>query len=169
MYYDATEIMKVEYKTFDNTYLNASYIWLTDPEINNLLGAGVISKDGQKKWFQSLDNRMDYMIWGVEYNNKPIGAVGIKNIESNKGEYFGYIGEKAFWGKGIGHDMVSFIMKQAKKRSLYELYLQVKSCNLRAIRLYEKMGFKRILDNNNKLSCYNDMLLYHLILCDKNA
>ena len=133
--------MEICFVTFDNKYLEKSYEWLTDPEINRLTDAGAISRSKQKIWFDNLKIRRDYLIWGVAHNGNPVGTVGIKNINGISGEYFGYIGEKEFWGKGIGKKMLSFAILECKKREIRRIILRVRNDNERAIRLYRKFGF----------------------------
>ena len=68
----------------------------------------------------------------------------IFSLENKKAEYFGYIGEKEMWGRGIGKKMVGYILIYAKEAGLKEVYLHVAEDNERAIQLYQKMGFEMI-------------------------
>ena len=88
---------------FDKTFFDLSKEWLSDSETNALTAAGEMPSDEQRLlWFDSLPQRSDYLIWGVQYEGKPIGACGLKYVTQNNAEYWGYIGEKALWGKGLG-------------------------------------------------------------------
>lgn len=101
------------------------------------------TKESQNNWFYSLKQRTDYLIWGVEFESKPIGTFGLKNIDYNSksAEYFGYIGEKEYWSKGIGKVMIEYIIKKAMENNLNKIYLKVLKYNERAIKLYLKNGF----------------------------
>lgn len=136
--------MNIQFIEYNSDYLEYSWIWLNDSEIKTLVLASEITKEGQRQWFEKLKLRDDYFVWGIKTDNVPIGVVGIKNIDiRNKvGEYFGYIGDKRYWGKGIGSNMIEHIIEFAKTRQLSELYLKVSRTNTRAIHLYEKKGFK---------------------------
>lgn len=136
--------MDIEFVKFDRVYLEISYTWLKDPEISKMIDAPTVTKKGQEDWYGSLPFRKDYYIWGIKKDGQPIGAVGLKNIDYEKGsgEYFGYIGEKQFWGMGIGTKMLVFIKGKAEELGLRSLDLKVNPSNLRAIHLYQKFGFK---------------------------
>lgn len=85
---------------------------------------------------------MDYKIWGVAYNHIPVGVCGLKNINEQQAEYWGYIGEMDYWGKGIGSKMMEFMEEKARDLKLKTLVLKVAATNKRAIRLYEKAKFQ---------------------------
>lgn len=51
---------------------------------------------------------------------------------------------KAHWNKGVGSQLLCRAMEFAKENVFAFLDLQVRSDNLRAIRLYEKHGFQKI-------------------------
>lgn len=126
---------------YDISYLKKSGHWLSDPVIAELTMARSFTEKEQMDFYLSLATRKDYIIKGVEYLNQPIGAVGIKNINSAKGEYWGYIGEKQYWGKKLGGEMIRLISNVAKENSISYLYLYVHEMNLRAINLYKRQGF----------------------------
>lgn len=138
--------MNMEYKNliFDNyseLFLEKSWDWLNDDEIKKLTLTPDFTKKEQKVFFDSLPHRKDYYIKGITYNEKPIGACGLKKITSTSAEYWGYIGEKEYWGKKLGGEIIDFLMDVAKKMGLENIYLHVSEQNERAIRLYKKKGF----------------------------
>ncbi len=53
---------------------------------------------------------------------------------------FGILEE--FRGKGFGEALITYMLNQAKKLGLKEVYIKVKSDNTKAVNLYEKIGFK---------------------------
>lgn len=135
----------IELKPFIESHLELTYKWLRDPEIKAMTASAEFSKFEQKKWFDSLPAKLDYKIHIVTMNDLPIGVCGIKNIEENSGEYWGYIGEKENWGKGIGKIILREIEKKARELNLASLYLFVKNLeNHRAINLYHSCGYKVI-------------------------
>ncbi|QFS45351.1 GNAT family N-acetyltransferase [Nostoc sphaeroides] len=127
--------------TFDKTFLEHSWVWLQDEEIRDLTMTPNFSKEQQINWFNSLKQRYDYLIWGIQFQGNPVGAFGIKNIRSNSGEYWGYIGNKSYWGKGIGKWMINTSIEYASKNDIECLYLRTNYQNTRAINLYLKTGF----------------------------
>lgn len=141
----------ISFVEFDTIFFRYSRKWLLDREIQRLTMSKLSSEMEALKWFYSLSDRMDYKIWGIQYDNQAVGVCGIKHIESEKGEYWGYIGEKAYWGKGIGSSMVDFVETNARQLNLKQLYLCVLEDNLRALNLYQRKGFKRTNQEKNTL------------------
>ena len=129
---------------YNEVYLEKSWEWLKDPEIRSLTLAAEFSREDQIKFFKNLPGRKDYWIKGVAEGTTPVGAVGLKNIDPEKGnaEYWGYVGDKDYWGKGIGKFMLQEAILHALELKLQSIYLRVASYNQRAITLYKKAGFK---------------------------
>ena len=128
-----------------------SYRWLSDPEIAYLTNTPPLTKEIQQRFFKSLSSRNNYHIWVVLLDLRPIGCFGIKNILGQSGEYWGFIGEKDFWGRGIGRIIVNQAVVEAKNLGLAELTLEVIKSNTRAFSLYMKCGF-------NETSCSRDKI-----------
>lgn len=143
---------KIDFVEYDMKFLEKSWCWLNDPEIKELTLTPSFTKEQQLSFFESLPRRKDYKIWGVLYNDERIGVVGLKNISEYTAEYFGYIGEKRHWNKGLSSDVFQKLFGLAKKHKLKELFLFVSSNNPRAIKAYKKNGFKieesRSINNN---------------------
>ena len=57
---------------------------------------------------------------------------------------FGISGKRAWWGSGAASAMMEAILAFAKENDFEQLDLEVRSDNVRAIRLYEKYGFHRL-------------------------
>lgn len=134
---------------FDKLYLDKSYIWLNDAEIQALIGGPtVVTHEGQESWFTLIQNDPTYQIWGIECDGIKIGACGIKHIDNEKriGEYWGYIGEKKYWGNK-GHLILVKVYQKAHELGLEKLILNVLKSNIRAIRLYENEGFEYYLES----------------------
>ncbi len=127
-------------------FLKKSWIWLSDPEIKALTLTPDFTEEDQLNFFNSLPGRKNYWIKGILENDMPIGVIGLKNIDipEKSAEYWGYIGEKEFWGKGIGKFMMNQAFKKAKDLGLKKLFLKVSNQNIRAKNLYVKMDFKII-------------------------
>lgn len=138
---------------FNEQYLKRSYDWLNDPEIRKLTDGPVsVSREEQEKWYEFIQNDATYKIWGIERGGEPIGACGIKHInyEKHSGEYWGYIGEKQYWG-GNGHQLMNLIYSKAKELHLNELCLFVLKTNSRAKRLYISEGFIIEYENEDRV------------------
>ncbi len=141
----------VSFGIFDRNVFDLSKKWLSDSEMKQWIMATDITNDERENWFLSLNGRKDYLIESVLYDNKAIGAVGLKHInrEQKVAEYFGYIGEKSYLGLGIGKHMISHVNDIVNALSLKMLYLRVCADNLRAYNLYLKNGYIDLLTISN--------------------
>lgn len=126
---------------YDRTFLDLSWKWLNDPEIRELTDTGLLTKQRQEEWFLSLTLSEDHKAWGIIYDNVRIGVAGLKNIENERAEYFGYIGERAFWGKGLSKQILDCVFEYARLRKIKMIWLRVLKMNTRAILSYHKYGF----------------------------
>ncbi len=151
----------IDFIFYDSQLLKKSWVWLNDIEIKRLTNTPDFTQDEQKKWFLSLKHKSDYFIKGVKYNETIIGVVGLKNITRISGEYWGYIGEKEYWGKGIGKKMILYIINIAKEKKLKTVYLKVIPSNKRAINLYEKTGFVLNKEKSTLESLYMEYVLMY--------
>lgn len=131
----------IEFVPYDASFLPLSRAWLGDPEIKALTMTPDFSQQAQADWFAGLPERRDYLIWGVRFAGQPVGACGLKGIADGAGEYWGYIGEKSCWGRGVGTGMVGFVEARAREAGLQRLWLRVWERNARARGLYERLGF----------------------------
>jgi len=139
----------LEIGAFTRDFLDFSYTWLCDSEIKTLTMSNVFSNEDQITWFESLPNKKDYLIFGMKYDSIPIGVCGLKNITDSDCEFWGYIGEKEYWGKGLGKQMLSSMIKEASDRDIKTVILKVLKTNQRAINLYANFGFSIIKTGDN--------------------
>jgi RimJ/RimL family protein N-acetyltransferase len=100
------------------------------------------TREEQLRWFARLQEMKDYRIWGVSLDEVLIGAAGLKKLTKEDGEYWGYIGEPRYWGLGLGRQIVSFVLDQARTLKLKKVFLHVHRDNLRALALYTSAGFQ---------------------------
>lgn len=143
-YSEFLTMKKVRFVDYEKKFLDLSWHWLRDPEIKKLTMTPDFTKEEQLTFFSQLSERKDYIIKGIQYEGVPIGACGLKAINSFSGEYWGYIGEKEYWGKGIGKIIMDFVINQGRELRLEKIWLKVDSSNKRAIRSYEYYGFELI-------------------------
>lgn len=138
------ENSKLKFVEYDFEFLELSWDWLNDPEIREMTMTSDFTKVEQLDFFEKLPFRDNYKIWGVQYRDEKIGVIGLKNISEFDMEYFGYIGVKKYWGKGISSEIFKFINNYAKKIILSEIYLYVSITNHLAVNAYKKNGFSII-------------------------
>jgi RimJ/RimL family protein N-acetyltransferase len=140
---------------FSIEFLEKSRNWLRDPEIKTLTLTESFSDLEQNEWFDSLSSLNDYYIKGFKINGEPAGAFGLKHIRNKTAEYWGYIGEKKYWGEGYGKLFLSYAIDYAKANKISSIYLKVIDTNTRALNLYVSYGFKFTLKEEN---------IHHMIL-----
>ena len=127
---------------YDRTYLDLSWEWLRDPEIKALTLTPDFTREQQEAFFASLAGRDDYKIWGVASDaGEKIGAAGIKHIADAAGEVWWYIGERDYWGRGVGGQILTLCEDRARGLGIERLIMIAAADNERSVRAFEKMGF----------------------------
>jgi diamine N-acetyltransferase len=96
-------------------------------------------------WLNSRDNNdLDFIIYENEKKVR-IGRISIRNIDfkNQKGEY-GIVLNPDFTGKGFAYDASVILINYVfDNLPINKLYLEVFESNLKAIKLYEKLGFEK--------------------------
>jgi RimJ/RimL family protein N-acetyltransferase len=157
-YYDESDYIR-EYEKFknyskltlveyDQDFLEKSWDWLNDEELKYLTMTPDFTKEQQEDFYKSLSSRKDYFIYGVSFLRDSIGACGLKNIIDNKAELWLYIGNKKYWGKGLGKKIMFFLEDEAVQKGLDKLYLKVLKENKIAINLYTKLNYINVEEHD---------------------
>lgn len=133
---------KIKFVTYDELFLGRSWEWLNDPVIKHLTCTPNFSKEEQVKWFLALPKKVDYYIKGIKYGDIPIGVCGLKHITDFDAEYWGYIGQKEYWGKGFGSIIMEYLESIGRNElKIASIYLFVIEDNKRALKLYLKNNY----------------------------
>lgn len=135
-------MININFVAYTEEFLNLSWDWLHDPEIKALTLTPDFSKEEQFDFFTKLPFREDYKISGIVVNGERAGACGLKNIKTGEAEFWCYLGLKKYWGAGLGCSIIQYVESESKKFNIASLYLKVGKLNIRAIKAYEKNGFK---------------------------
>jgi RimJ/RimL family protein N-acetyltransferase len=105
-----------------------------------------MSQAEEERWFERRLEDHDGIIFGIEtLDAKLIGNLGLEGIDwKNRHAVFGIvIGEKEYWGQGYGTEAITALLGFAfKEMNLHRIRLSVYEYNKRAVRCYEKCGFK---------------------------
>lgn len=107
---------------------------------NNFFSDPPIYDFKHKKWMTNLEDAMDMIIY---YNSKRVGRIYIYNIDykNEKCEY-GIALDPEYSGKGIAYKasklLLNYVFSNLKIR---KINLELFSDNMRAKKLYEKIGF----------------------------
>jgi RimJ/RimL family protein N-acetyltransferase len=100
-----------------------------------------IDRGMQQKWFDSLPNRKDYLIWGIKFRGLPVGACGLKHVSNYTAECWWYIGDMSVHGVGVGFVMSQLVLKKAKEIKLSSLWCKVLIENKISENHFKKIGF----------------------------
>ena len=121
--------------------------WLNDPEVRQYLQMFMpLSLAQEERWFEAqLEDQHRYVLGIETLAGKLIGNIGLHGIDwKDRRAVLGItIGEKDYWDKGYGSEaiitLLNFVFTQM---NLHRVSLTVYEYNQRAMRCYEKCGFK---------------------------
>lgn len=122
--------------------------WSNDPEVSRFV-EGEYPKDLEEclEWRRRRQGDRHSVHLAVETNDHLlIGHIELDHIawRSGDAELRIRIGEKEYWDRGYGTDAVRALVAHAfTHMRLSRVYLRVLSLNKRAIRCYEKAGFRK--------------------------
>lgn len=126
--------------------------WARDSEFKRLLDSGVVRVSSQKnvqKWLEkALDEQGANQYWfSIRKldDDRFLGDIDLYvHNWPGRDAFVGLgIGEREFWGKGYGTDVMKVILRYAfEEVNLKRVTLTVFEYNPRAIRSYEKAGFR---------------------------
>jgi RimJ/RimL family protein N-acetyltransferase len=142
--------------------------WLNDLEltVNLTLYNSIINVENEKVFLENLSKEHNYSIIDLE-TDELIGNCGFSEVDNlnQTGEVGIFIGNKNFWGKGYGAETLTLLLDYGfKALNLHNIQLRVYGYNKRAIKSYEKVGFKLIGTRRNAL--YRNMERHNIIFMD---
>lgn len=153
--------------------LEALYHQKNDPEIASMLGGFTTgySRQDINDWLNYHRQLKDEVIWAIvrAADTVCIGHVGLYEIDSRirAAEFAILLGDRTVWGKGIGTTCTRFAINYGfGELNLNRIHLSVLASNDRAVKLYERLGFKmegRLRQAQYKNGQYLDVLLMALL------
>ena len=142
---------RIRLRAIEKEDLPRFVVWLNDPEVRrNLQIFQPLSLAQEEVWFKDILQRpVEEQPLVIEIQNadvwQAVGNVGLFAIrEADRAAEIGiFIGEKKFWGQGYGTEVMRLMLKHGfNELNLNRIFLRVYATNPRAIRSYEKAGFK---------------------------
>lgn len=146
--------------------------WLTDLEVS--LYFKVFSQsltiEKEREILTEMSKKQDHVFGIIDLEtDKLIGNCSLFDIDriNGKAEFGIFIGDKNFWSKGYGTEAGKLIVDYGFNiLNLHNIFLEAYSFNKRAIKSYEKIGFKiigrrreaRIIGNKKFDEIYMDIL-----------
>jgi RimJ/RimL family protein N-acetyltransferase len=154
--------------------------FFADPEVRANLDLVVgLGSAQEAQWLEStLALPLLEQPFAIDFREKEgedwrlIGSTGFTHIDwrVRSAELGISIGDRSMWGRGLGTEATEVLVGHGfETLNLHRIWLRVYVDNLRAIRVYEKVGFVpegRQRDGDFRRGRYRDVLLYSLLQHD---
>ena len=129
---DIAEVISINFKTLPEHYSNSFFmeLLLDSPE------TFVVAENNNKI--------IGYIMCRIEYGFSVLKKMSL----ARKGHVVSFAVLEEYRGKGIGKKLVEQSIEGMKIRKCNESYLEVRTDNIPAIKLYENLGFNRIATLN---------------------
>lgn len=146
----ATEISsdRLIYQPLDTSFISQRYVdWMNDEEVNRYLESGGDYTIDQLSGFLNSVESRSILFWAIvtKSQKKHIGNIKIDpiNWHNKVGEYGIMIGDKAEWKRGYANEASQRIIDFcfSKEVGLRKIMLGVAKENVKAMALYERLGF----------------------------
>lgn len=145
--------------------------WLNDPEIVQYLSVrnSLISIYGERDYIENFSKREFSLCIVKCENDELIGNIGLDEVDYKNGtaELGIFIGEKENLGKGYGSEAIKLLTDYAfNELRLHTIYLRTYDINERAVKAYEKCGFKEFGRRHESVFIhgkYHDVIYMELI------
>lgn len=138
----------VRLRAREKTDLDRVHRWINDREVTQyLLARYPLSRAAEEKWleenadssFQSVRLAIETKD-GVHIGNIDLGPI---DAEDRRGALGIMIGEKEYWGRGLGSDAIRTLLRFAfDEMNLNRVWLTAHEFNERAVACYRKCGFR---------------------------
>ncbi len=161
---------KVELGPVQREHLPKYVEWLNDWEVSRFLVPGVpllMNLADETDWFERQRQDKDNLVFAILAlpEKQLIGNCGLHRLDwKNRAAMLGIVlGDKNYWNKGYGTDATRTLVRFAfEQLGLNRVELGVYDFNPRAIRAYEKAGFRR--DGVRRQALYRDGTFHDVYL-----
>ena len=167
---------RVRLRPIERADLRQFVAWLGDPAVHASLALAVGPGPAQEeRWFEStlalpaaeqpmaIEAREDDGEWRL------VGSIGTHGIDwRNRSSEVGLVvGDRGAWGRGFGTEAMRLLLGHLfSTLNLHRVWLRVFADNARAIRMYERLGFRlegRQRDGDFRDGGYRDVLLFGIL------
>jgi RimJ/RimL family protein N-acetyltransferase len=152
--------------------------WFNDPELTRfLLWYRPMNLSQEEAFLDKIHASETDLILGIvtREGDRLIGCLGLHQVDiRNRHAVFGIsVGDKTYWGKGHGTEAARLIIDHAfLTLNLNRVWLEVFEYNQRAMRCYEKLGFRhegRLRQHVYRDGRYWDSLVMGILRSDWEA
>jgi RimJ/RimL family protein N-acetyltransferase len=163
---------RVYFRPLEKEDLPSLHRWLNDPEIRRIYGEVFPrSLAEEKEWLEKMydDRSKIWFALALNETDTIIGDGGFLRIDYmwRTADLSILIGKKSEWSKGYGTEAVRLLVEFGfQKLNLHRIGIGVFPFNTRAIRTYEKVGFKRegvLRDGYYCDNTYHDVILMSIM------
>jgi len=126
---------------------------------------GTVYSDPTTDDLHGLFRTRGSVLWVAEVDGIPAGCCGVyptEGLESGCAELVKYYLSEKIRGKGIGRKLMQMCIQSAREIGYEKLYLESMPHFSKAVRIYEKLGFRELtqpLGNSGHTTCSIWMLL----------
>lgn len=140
--------MKVTIRPLEEKDAYISYKWRNDKEVFSKTLAVYdreISLEMEIEWIKKVISITSDYRCAIDADRQYVGNIYLTNINDRNAEYHIFIGDKKYWGKGVAREASIQILKYAfGDLKLSKVYLKVRQDNVKAIKLYDNLGFSKV-------------------------
>ncbi len=162
---------KIQLRNIEKSDLTLKIKWYNDPEVNKtLVLPELLELQKTYEWFDRLQKDNRRQEWVIEtHEGKPLGIIGIKklNRQNRSGHLYIVIGEKDYWGKGIGFEAEVLAIHYCFKHfNLHKVTGTALPNNPGSIAVTRKVGFHHegtLRDDYYAHGRYYDVHIYSLL------
>jgi RimJ/RimL family protein N-acetyltransferase len=177
MYHPFLEAKRIYLRGIEKKDLEGLFFqWANDKEVTRFLFMGVFPNilENLQDWFEQIrKSKEDIVLMIIDKNSdKEIGFCGFHQIRwiHRSAEYRIFIGEKDFWGKGLGQEATKIMLRYGfELLNFNRIWLGVNASHQRAVNSYLKCGFTKegiLRQEIYRNSIYYDVIRMSILRCE---
>lgn len=157
--------MQVTIRPLQESDAYISYKWRNDHEVFRFTGRGgysqTITPECELDWLKKVIANPDEYRCAILVDGNYVGNIYLTDINKVSAVYHIFIGEKAYWGKGVAKQASRLILEYAFSRlGLQTVFLKVRKQNTRAYCLYLSLGFLDVTNEDDWIQMSLDKARY---------
>lgn len=136
----------ISVRKFEERDIPLKIRWINDPFNNQYLHYELpLRQDKTEIWFQRIKNRTDRYDAIIEVDGVPVGLIGLLKMIGQRAELYIVIGEPDFSNRSVATESCLILLEKAfLEFGLKKVFLYTECDNTKAIRLFEKLSFRKL-------------------------
>lgn len=133
----AEDDAEVACEVFPKTHTESDFLMYMPGEFD-------LSVEQEREWIRERNEKDNCLLLTVECDGRLVAFAGAESSKFKRQRHQAELGVtvvKEFWGQGLGRKLTECIVAWAAAHGLRKLTLRVHDDNLRAIALYQSLGF----------------------------